>query len=227
MDVPKDRRHLQGFAEIVAAILQAQSGCLSHWLPYLSHRNCQARSHMERLSYFVHNQQIDADTFYAPLLQFAVQTFEDEALILTLDTSMLWDEFCLIELCLAWGGRSLTVSQQVIEHRSATVGFSHYRPLLEAALNRLPSRCQVTLLADRGFEHGALIRWLRSQNWSWAIRAKSDLDITLSPGQTRTVAQLLPPDKQAYCFTTSQSWGILTVIWQRPILLQQVNLGLS
>ncbi|MEO0942880.1 MAG: IS4 family transposase, partial [Cyanobacteria bacterium J06642_12] len=62
--VPKERRHFQGFAEIVAAILQAQSGCLSHWLPYLSHRNCQARSHMGRLSYFVHNHQIDADTFY-------------------------------------------------------------------------------------------------------------------------------------------------------------------
>jgi len=30
---PQDKRHLQGFAEIVAAILQSQSACLSHWLP--------------------------------------------------------------------------------------------------------------------------------------------------------------------------------------------------
>jgi hypothetical protein len=28
---PQDQRHLQGFAEIVAAILQSQSGCLSHF----------------------------------------------------------------------------------------------------------------------------------------------------------------------------------------------------
>ena len=80
------------------------------------------------------------------------------------------------------------------------MGFSQYRPLLEAALNLLPSRCRVTLLADRGFEHSALICWLRSHEWSWAIRAKSDLHINLSQGQTRTVAQLLPPGKQAYCF---------------------------
>ena len=60
---PKDQRHLQVFAENVAAILQAQSACLSHWLPYLSHRQCEARSHMERLSYFVHNPKIDAETF--------------------------------------------------------------------------------------------------------------------------------------------------------------------
>lgn len=62
---PKDQRHLQVFSENVAAILQAQSACLAHWLTYLSHRNCKARSHMERLSYFVHNPKIKADTFVA------------------------------------------------------------------------------------------------------------------------------------------------------------------
>ena len=36
---PKDKRHLTVFAENIAAILQAQSGCLSHWLTYLSHRS--------------------------------------------------------------------------------------------------------------------------------------------------------------------------------------------
>lgn len=94
----------------------------------------------------------------------------------------------------------MTVSQQVIEHGSATVGFEQYRPLLETALKLLPHGCTVTLLADRGFEHGALMRWLRHQGWSWAIRAKSELNITLSQGRTRKVAQLLPPVKQAFCF---------------------------
>jgi hypothetical protein len=63
---PKDRRHLQVFSENVGAILQAQSACLSHWIPYLSHRDCAARSHMERLRYFVHHAKIDAETFYHP-----------------------------------------------------------------------------------------------------------------------------------------------------------------
>jgi hypothetical protein len=56
------------------------------------------------------------------------------------------------------------------------------------------------LLADRGFEHGAFIRWLRDRRWSWAIRAKSDLNITLSQGQTQAVADLLPPKEEAYLF---------------------------
>ena len=36
----KDKRHLQGFAESVAVILQSGRASLSHWLPYL--RDCQA-----------------------------------------------------------------------------------------------------------------------------------------------------------------------------------------
>ncbi len=34
--VPQDQRHLTGFSEIVAAILQSGSARLSHWLPILS-----------------------------------------------------------------------------------------------------------------------------------------------------------------------------------------------
>ena len=64
---PKDKRHLRAYAENIAAILQSKSGCLSHWLSYLSHRGCQARSHMQRLHYFVHNPNITAEILYEPL----------------------------------------------------------------------------------------------------------------------------------------------------------------
>lgn len=197
---PKDRRHLQVFSENVGAILQAQSACLSHWIPYLSHRDCAARSHMERLRYFVHNAKIDAETFYHPLLQQFLKDWEGMAMTLTLDTSMLWDKYCLIEVCLVWGGRSIPLAQAVLEHGSATVGFEDYRPVLETTLKVLPPGCQVSLLADRGFEHGELIRWLCEHDWSWAIRAKSDLKVRLSQGVTRSVGELLPPLEEAYLF---------------------------
>ena len=108
---PKDQRHLQGFAEVLAAILQSGSACLGKWLPYLSHRDCQARAHLERLSYFLHNQQISAERFYEPLLQHVLAAFAGESVLLTLDTSMLGDQFCLIAVCFVWGGRSFTLSQ--------------------------------------------------------------------------------------------------------------------
>lgn len=197
---PQDKRHLDGFAENVAAILQSQSGCLSHWLTYLSHRSCQARSHLERLSYFVHNPKITSETFYAPLVRQFLNAWAGTSVILTLDTSVLWDQYCLIEVCFVWGGRSFPLAQQVMEHGSATVAYADYRAVLETTLTVLPPQCQVTLLADRGFEHGALIRWLRDHGWSWAIRAKSDLNVTLAKGKTASVATLLPPCDEAYLF---------------------------
>jgi hypothetical protein len=197
---PKDQRHLRGFAENIAAILQSNSGCLSHWLSYLSHRACNARSHMERLSYFVHHPNISAEILYAPLLKQFLQAWAGMSMTLTLDTSMLWDEYCLIEVCLAWGGRSIPLAQTVMEHGSATVAFHDDVTVLETVQRRLPDDCQISLLADRGFEHGELIRWLRSHQWAWAIRAKSDLKITLASGQTASVANWLPPAAQAYLF---------------------------
>lgn len=80
----------------------------------------------------------------------------------------------MIEICFVWGGRSFTLAQVVREHGSAMVGFEQYQPLLERAKQVLPPEVQVTLLADRGFEHAALVRWLRQQQWSWAIRVKSN-----------------------------------------------------
>jgi hypothetical protein len=195
---PKDQRHLQGFAEIVAAVLQSGKACLGRWIPYLSHRDCQARAHMGRLSYFLHNPQITAARYYEPILRHLLSAFAGKAVLLTLDTSMLWDQFCLIEVCLAWGGRSFTLAQVVLEHGSAMVGFEQYKPVLEHAQTVLPPEVQVTVLADRGFEHGDLMRWLNKQQWDWAIRVKSDLLVTTPNGRTQPVESYFPPPEQAY-----------------------------
>ena len=64
----------------------------------------------------------------------------------------------------------------------------------------LPENAQVTLLADRGFEHGELMRWLIEQQWDWAIRAKSDLLVTLPTGRQLAVHYLKPPDDEVYLF---------------------------
>lgn len=197
---PRDQRHLEGVSEAVAAILQSESACLNHWLPYLSHRGCTARSHHARLNYLLINPQVNAETFYAPLLKQLLQTFAGTELLLTLDTSVLWDQFCWVGVCFVWGGRSFTLAQTVLEHGSASAAFTAYLPLLEQVLNLLPSQGQVTLLADRGFEHGELMRWCNRHAWNWLIRAKSNLTITLAPGVSQSIAQLLPPVEQAYLF---------------------------
>lgn len=198
--VPKDKRHLDVFSENVAAILLSESGCLSRWIQYLTHRNCQARSHLERLSYFVKNPHITPETFYHPLLRQFLSAWEGMAVTLTLDTSVFWNEICLIEVCLVWGGRSFPLAQLVMEHPSATVAYRDYQAVLETAQSLLPPNCTVTLLADRGFEHGDLIRWLNAQRWHWAIRAKCDLNVKRANGLTAKIGELVAPQEEAYLF---------------------------
>jgi hypothetical protein len=127
----------------------------------------------------------------------------------------------LVEVCLVWGGRSVVLAQQVLEHGSATVGFEDYRVVLEMAQQRLPQGVEVTLLADRGFEHGTLIRWLQQQQWNWVIRAKSDLNVILSTGRTAAVADLLPPQGEAYLFRQ------VTILQDIDCHLATAHLGLA
>lgn len=105
-----------------------------------------------------------------------------------------------MEVCLVWGGRSFTLSQTVLEHGNATVSFEAYYPVLLADKAVLPSDCAVTLLADRGFEHGELLRCLTRWHWDRVIRVKTDLSVTLATGQQRCVEALLPPPQQAHLF---------------------------
>ena len=204
---PTDQRHLQGYAEAVSAILQSESGCPSHWLPYLSHRSCNARSHLERLQYLLQNPAITAAQYYEPLVKQLLKAWRGQSMTLVLDTSMLWDRYCLIEVCLAWGGRSIVLAQSLLEHGSATVGFEDYRPVLETALGILPNDVTVLFLADRGFEHGELMRWLTGHQWNWAIRAKSDLLVTLNKGVQQNVSQLLPQSGQVHLYPQVQVIG--------------------
>ena len=62
---PKDQRHLQVLLR--SSSYFASSKRLSEPLVALSEPSqCEARSHMERLSYFVHNPKIDAENLLYP-----------------------------------------------------------------------------------------------------------------------------------------------------------------
>jgi hypothetical protein len=112
----KDVRHLQGVSEAVGAILQSQKTCPAYWLPYLSHRDCNARAHLERIHYLLKNPHICAERFYYPLLQRVLSAFANSSLTLAFNTSMLWNQYCLVEVSLIWGGRLLRVAPTVLEH---------------------------------------------------------------------------------------------------------------
>ena len=49
--------------------------------------------------------------------------------IRALDTSVLWNQYCMIVLSVVWGGRAMPLLWRVIEHKSASVSTHEYMPL--------------------------------------------------------------------------------------------------
>jgi hypothetical protein len=64
---------------------------------------------------------------------------------------------------------------RVLRHRSSTVEFAVYQPMLKRAARLIPEGMSVRFLADRGFADTELMRYLRDEwRWHFRIRVKSN-----------------------------------------------------
>jgi hypothetical protein len=89
--------------------------------------------------------------------------WQEDVIYLSLDTSMFWDQYCLVRLAVVHRGRALPVVWRVLERQSASVSFSEYREMLYQAVDRLPKGVKVVVLADRGFVHTDCMRAMSTQ----------------------------------------------------------------
>jgi hypothetical protein len=133
----------------------------------------QAQSKQRRLSRWLHNSRLNVHRLYKPLIQAALADWDENFLYLSLDTSLFWDEYCLIRLAVVHRGRALPVVWRVLKHRSTSVAFSEYREMLHQAAHRLPHGVKVVVLADRGFIHTEAMTAMTTQlGWHYRIRVK-------------------------------------------------------
>lgn len=165
------RTHLNTCAWMVVALLQSNSVNLTDWLRHLPGRAQKAQSRQRRLQRWLYNPRINPQRLYARLIRIALADWEDECLYLSLDTSLFWDEFCLVRLALVHRGRAIPLSWRVLRHPSASVSFEQYRTVLAQTRSRLPDGVTVILLADRGFVHTQLMDWL-THEWGWHYRIR-------------------------------------------------------
>jgi hypothetical protein len=160
---------------MVVALIQRGEVSLTRWLPYLPCRGEQAQSKQRRVSRWLHNSRINVHRLYKPLIQAALATWDEDCLYLSLDTSMYWEEYCLVRLAVVYRGRALPVVWRVLKRHSASVAFSAYREMLYQAAQRLPNGIKVVLLADRGFVHiKAMAAMSTELGWHYRIRLKHD-----------------------------------------------------
>lgn len=192
----RDRRNLYTVAWMVLGLLSSGWIALNEWTPFVVGRAQFAQSTERRFRRWLSNPKIDVLRLYAALLRHVLSEFPDRCVLVTLDTTMLWNEFCVIQLSLVYRGRSIPLVWKVLRHKSASVAFTEYRGVLGFA-SKLLRGYEVVLLADRGFLHGELIRWVRrTEGWHMRVRCKQKvglfrgtsrgyrpLTLRLSPGE--------------------------------------------
>ena len=110
----------------------------------------------------------------------AIGDWSGQRVYLALDTTVLWNQFCMIHLSIVCGGRAVPFLWKVMKHKSSTVGFREYKPMLKLAHHLLSKYFDVMLLADRGFANHELMTWLENSNWHYCLGLPCDVVLAIS-----------------------------------------------
>lgn len=168
-----DVRHMKTLAWMMVGLIETGLINLTQWAPFVHGRAVFAQSSVRRFARWLDNERIDVHKLYGPLIQQALTSWGAHTLYLALDTSMLWEQYCVIRISLIYRGRAIPLVWQVIEHASSSVAYETYQALLDKAATLLPLNCTVVFLADRGFADTALMSHATRLGWHWRIRIKS------------------------------------------------------
>lgn len=133
----RDQRHKQTFAWMVVGLLSSGWVGLSKWAPFVVGRAVYAQSIERRFQRWLSNPRIDVLRIYAGLLRGVLPDLPERLVLVALDTTVLWDGFCVVQLALVYRGRTVPLAWKVMEHPSASVAFLDYRGVLGFAARLL------------------------------------------------------------------------------------------
>jgi hypothetical protein len=169
-----DLRHLKTLAWMMVGLIHSRSISLGAWAPFVVSRARYSQSTVRRFRRWLDNDKIEVHTLYGPLLQQALVGWVEKTLYVALDTSMLWNTYCMVRLAVIDRGRAVPLVWCVLEHGSAAVAYDVYKALLDKANTLVPFACKVVLLADRGFTDTELLRHLMHLGWHFRLRIKAN-----------------------------------------------------
>lgn len=216
----RDLRHLQTLAWMVVGLIQAECVKLTAWVPFVQGRARYAQSTQRRFRRWLANRRIEVAPLYGPLIQQALQAWGTHTLYLALDTSLLWNQYCLIRLSVVYRGRAVPIVWEVLEHGSSSVTHAAYEGLLEAVPALLPAGVKVVFLADRGFADTELMAHLRRLGWHFRIRIKASFGV-MRPGQPACKVEdfALAPGRALFLHNvaiTAEQFGPVSLALARP-----------
>jgi len=162
---------------MVTGLLLSKTVCFDQWRRSIPLNRSLPASWQRRCRRWLGNGRIDPESLYGPLVLWAMQQWQSpgHTLHLALDTTVLWNRFCVVVLSVVCHGRAIPLLWQTLEHPSASVSAEVVIALLQRADRLLSGFDAITVLADRAFPSGELLGWfeLRSR-WRYVMRLRAD-----------------------------------------------------
>ena len=194
----RDVRHLKTLCWMMVGILESQSVHLNGFGVYVNSRAQFAQSHQRRFRRCLSNRRIDIAATHHTLVQQALSKGGKKRLYLSLDTTVVWNCFCIVWVGVVYRGRTVPVAWQIVPQASSSVRLWAIQRVLRQASRVLPQEVEVVFLADRGFADGKLMKYLRETlHWHFCIRIKRSFQFQLQ-GEWRRVSSVSLQPGQAY-----------------------------
>jgi hypothetical protein len=202
----QDVRHLQTLCWMMIGMIQSKSVHLNGFGVYVISRAQVAQSHQRRFRRWLSNRRIDTVSAHHALIKQALSQWQPQRLYLSLDTTVVWNCFCIIWVGVVYRGRTVPIAWRVVAQSSSIVRLWTIQRVLRQAARVMPDRGTIVLLADRGFADGKLMKYLRENlAWHFRIRIKRSFQFQLE-GQWRKVSSVQLQPGHAY-FTPQVSVG--------------------
>ncbi len=202
----QDVRHLQTLCWMIVGMIGSQNVHLNGFGVYVKSRAQVAQSHQRRFRRWLSNRRIDVMSAHHALIRQALSQWKSQRLYLSLDTTVVWNCFCIVWVGVVYRGRTVPVAWRVVAHSSSTVRLWTIQRVLRQAARVLPDGAAIVLLADRGFADGKLMKYLKENlGWHFRIRIKRSFQFQ-HQGQWRKVSSVQMQPGQAY-FTPAVSIG--------------------
>lgn len=227
-----DIRHLKTLVWMMVGLIASNVISLTEWAPFVQSRAQYAQSTVRRFRRWLGNKRISVHHLYQPLIRQALSEWGEKRLYLALDTSLLWNKYCIIRLSIVYRGRAVPLVWTVFEHGSSAVAFEAYKDLLnKAAILLAPFDCQVVFLADRGFADTGLMAHADRVGWRWRIRVKASFVVHRPGHRSCKIGRVVPAAGQALFWhnvcITGQHYGPVHIALARHTSSKEVWIVVS
>lgn len=110
----QDMRHLKTLCWMIIGMIESQNVHLNGFGVYVISRAQIAQSHQRRFRRWLSNRRIDVFAAHHALVRQALSQWERERLYLSLDTTVVWNCFCIVWVGVVYRGRTVPVAWRVV-----------------------------------------------------------------------------------------------------------------